>query len=756
MTCCEKPCGDCTSTTSVATKTVILAGNPNCGKSTLFNALTGARQRVGNWSGVTVECKSGTFTQADTTVEVIDLPGVYSLSHALESGALDECIACEFIMKNEADVIINIVDASHLERHLYFTIELLEMGLPVIVALNMMDAARAKGLKIDTAQLAKRLGCTVVALEAHKGYGVAELKRAVMQPVSPAAVQLEYPAAVTAALTELSGQTQLPQGTLIRLLEGDACLSETVAPEIATRAKTLCAEIQTSSNEEIDILLADARFRFIQHIVAAVTQQVKHVGSSWTQRIDNIVLNRVLGIPIFLGVMYLLFVFAINVGGAFQDFFDLSSQTIFVDSVAYWLTQWHAPAWLVAVMADGIGKGVNTTVTFVPVIGAMFLFMAFLEDSGYMARAAFVVDRGMRALGLPGKAFVPMIVGFGCNVPAVMAARTLDNRRDRIITVMMSPFMSCGARLAIYAVFTAAFFPVGGQNVVFALYLIGVLAAVMTGFVLRKTVLPGEPAPLLMELPTYHVPQIKSMLLHAWQRLSGFVVRAGTLIVPICALFGVLSIVNNDGHSLLSVVGTWLVPIFSPLGIHADNWPAAVGLLTGVLAKEVVIGTLNTLYAQMGHFSFASAGEFHFIASLQAAWQTIPENLSQLGGALANPLAKAPTPLSQNVYGLMAQRFDGQVGAFAYLLFVLLYFPCVSTLAAMLRELPRRWAIFSACWTTGIAYCIAVMFYQTATFAQHHLSSVLWVAAMSLALVITIAIVRLYGDETLVLSKEAA
>jgi ferrous iron transport protein B len=571
-------------------------------------------------------------------------------------------------------------------------------------------------------------------------------------------VQLDYPAAVSAALTELSGQTQLPQGTLIRLLEGDACLNETVAPEIATRAKTLCAEIQTSSNEEIDILLADARFRFIQHVVAVVTQQMKHVGSSWTQRIDNIVLNRVLGIPIFLGVMYLLFVFAINVGGAFQDFFDLSSQAIFVDSIAYWLTQWHAPAWLVAVLADGIGKGINTTLTFVPVIGAMFLFMAFLEDSGYMARAAFVVDRAMRTLGLPGKAFVPMIVGFGCNVPAVMAARTLDNRRDRIITVMMSPFMSCGARLAIYAVFTAAFFPVGGQNVVFALYLIGVLAAVMTGFVLRKTVLPGEPAPLLMELPTYHMPQMKSMLLHAWQRLSGFVLRAGTLIVPICALFGVLSIVSSDGRSLLSIVGTWLVPVFSPLGIHADNWPAAVGLLTGVLAKEVVIGTLNTLYAQMGHFSFASAGEFHFLASMQAAWQTIPENLSQLGGALANPvLAKAPmTPLNQNVYGLMAQRFDGQVGAFAYLLFVLLYFPCVSTLAAMLRELPRRWAIFSAVWTTGIAYCIAVMFYQTATFADHHWSSVLWLSAMSLALVIAVAIVRVYGDDHLVLNKEAA
>ncbi len=784
MSCCEKNCGCDAGSRLSPGRRVILAGNPNCGKSTLFNALTGARQRVGNWPGVTVECKSGTFTQDNTTVEVIDLPGVYSLSHAFDSGALDECIACEFIMKNEADVIINIVDASHLERHLYFTIELLEMGLPVVLALNMMDAARAKGLQIDTEQLSARLGCPVVTLEAHKGYGVAELKRAVVQDVAPAQLKIEYPVAIEKAVADVARVRSLHPGaesaeatlhpgtesaeatfpgckertraTTIRLLEGDDCMEESITPEIALRVKELRASIQASTNEEIDILLADARFRFIQKVVKQSTQQVRHVKTSWTHRIDNIVLNRFLGIPIFLGVMYLLFVFAINVGGAFQDFFDLSSQAVFVDSVAYWLAQWHTPAWLIALLADGVGKGINTTLTFVPVIGAMFLFMAFLEDSGYMARAAFVVDRVMRLLGLPGKAFVPMIVGFGCNVPAVMAARTLDNQRDRIITVMMSPFMSCGARLAIYAVFTATFFPLGGQNIVFALYLIGVLAAVFTGFILRKTMLKGEPAPLLMELPAYHMPQLKSLLLHAWQRLNGFVLRAGVLIVPICALFGILSISDAQGRSLLSVIGTWLVPVFSPLGIQADNWPAAVGLLTGVLAKEVVIGTLNTLYAQMGHLAANGDSDFHFLASIQAAWQTIPDNFAQLTGALSNPvLAKAPiTTLSQSVSGLMSQRFDGQVGAFAYLLFVLLYFPCVSTLGAMLRELPRRWAIFSALWTTGIAYCIAVIFYQTATFAQHHLSSLLWLGAMLTALIITIATVRACADEKLVLSPD--
>jgi len=713
---------------------VILAGNPNCGKSTLFNVLTGARQRVGNWPGVTVECKSGTFTHHNTAVEVIDLPGVYSLSHAFDSGALDECIACEFIMKNQADVIVNVIDASHLERHLYLTVELLEMGLPVIVALNMMDAARAKGLQIDVTQLSACLGCPVVTLEAHKGYGVTALKQAMLQDVPPANLQVDY--------TFLPEKAQ--SGVFIRMLQGDECAREAATPEMIQQAEEIQTHIQATTNEDIDILLADARFRFIQRVVAQVTQQVRNIKTSWTQRIDNIVLNRFFGIPIFLAVMYLLFVFAINIGGAFQDFFDLTSQAIFVDGVAYWLTQLHAPTWLIALLADGVGKGINTTLTFVPVIGAMFLFMAMLEDSGNMARAAFVVDRLMRALGLPGKAFVPMIVGFGCNVPAVMAARTLDNQRDRIITVMMSPFMSCGARLAIYAVFTATFFPIGGQNIVFALYLIGVVAAVLTGFILRRTVLHGEPAPLLMELPAYHLPRANSLMLHAWARLRGFVVRAGTLIVPICALFGVLSLTDTAGHSLLEHVGTWLVPIFSPLGIQADNWPAAVGLLTGVLAKEVVIGTLNTLYTQMGHLAASGASDFHFFASLKAAWQTIPDNFAQLTGALSNPvLAKAPmTSLDQSVSGLMLRHFDGQVGAFAYLLFVLLYFPCVSTLGAMLRELPRRWAIFSAGWTTGIAYFIAVLFYQTATFAHHEASSLLWIGVILSLILLTMMKVR--------------
>jgi ferrous iron transport protein B len=462
----------------------------------------------------------------------------------------------------------------------------------------------------------------------------------------------------------------------------------------------------------------------------------------------------VLGVPIFLGVMYLLFLFAINIGGAFQDFFDITSQAIFVDGFAWLLNQLGSPAWLTALLANGFGKGINTTLTFIPVIGALFLFLSLLEDSGYMARAAFVIDRFMRMLGLPGKAFVPMIVGFGCNVPAVMAARTLENKRDRILTIMMSPFMSCGARLAIYAVFTTAFFPQGGQNVVFALYLIGILMAILTGFILRHTLLKGEPSPLVMELPIYHVPQVKSLLLHAWQRLKGFVFRAGKLIVPICMLIGVLNALHLDGtlvvgdgdtHSLLSMVGQWATPVFAPMGEQADNWPATVGLVTGVLAKEVVVGTLNTLYTQLGHASPLLNGEaLHFWASLKAAIESIPNNFAQLGDAFSNPvLAKAPIhALDQTAYGLMYQRFDGQVGAFAYLLFVLLYFPCISTTAAMLREVHRGWSVFSIVWMTGVAYGVAVLFYQSATWLRHPLASSFWIVGIVAIFFGTIGLIR--------------
>lgn len=738
--------------------TVALVGNPNCGKTTLFNALTGARQRVGNWPGVTVERKSGQFKEAGTLVEVVDLPGVYSLTQVSASAAVDECLACDIILGRQADIVVNIVDASNLERHLYLTVQLLEMGLPIILALNMVDVARSRQINVNLKKLSKELGCQVVALEANKGNGIKELKKAILaHDRQPASKTLAYPEAVQQAISALVTVMPAEAGTqpsllALRLLEDDIPARTKLPDAILEKVATQQAAIRQTLQEDPDIIIADVRYRYVH----AITQSCVSVGvmnkPTWTSRIDNIVLNRILGIPIFLGLMYALFFFAINIGGALQDFFDISSQTIFVDGFAYWLAHHGSPSWLTVLLANGIGKGLNTTITFIPVIGALFLFLALLEDSGYMARAAFVIDRFMRALGLPGKAFVPMIVGFGCNVPAVMAARTLENKRDRILTIMMSPFMSCGARLAIYAVFTAAFFPHGGQNIVFALYLIGILMAILTGFILRQTLLKGDQSPLVMELPPYHLPQSKTVLLHAWQRLKGFVFRAGRLILPICVIIGALNTLNMDGsmntgegdaHSLLSIIGQWITPIFTPMGIHADNWPATVGLVTGILAKEVVVGTLNTLYTQMGHFGVAT-DTFHFWAGLREALQSIPTDFAQLGQALSNPvLAKAPIhKVSQGVYGLIYQKFDGQRGAFAYMLFVLLYFPCISTTAVMLRELHRGWAIFSAIWMTGVAYGVAVFFYQAATWLRHPLPSSIWLLAITTVFFGTIHFIR--------------
>lgn len=758
--CCQTKSSCCDQTTAMpmASRRVALVGNPNGGKTTLFNALTGARQRIGNWPGVTVERKSGYFTDAGTNIEVIDLPGVYSLTQASETSAIDERIATEFILQHQCDVIINIVDASNLERHLYLTTQLLEMGAPLILALNMMDVARAKHIQIDTRALSQAFGCPVVMLEANKGGGIDELKRVITtyENAGVSTPRITYPEVIQQSISQLNEHDYLT----IRLLEDDTYARTLVSTEVLSQVRAQQTHIQQTTGEDADILIADARYQFIQQAIQKSVSRSAIITSTWTSRIDNIVLNRILGIPIFLAIMYLLFVFSINIGGAFQDFFDISSETIFVEGFAHLLTNLSAPTWLTALLANGIGKGINTTITFIPVIGSMFLFLALLEDSGYMARAAFVIDRFMRALGLPGKAFVPMIVGFGCNVPAIMGARTLENKRDRILTIMMAPFMSCGARLAIFAVFTAAFFPRGGQNVIFALYLIGIGMAVLTGFLLRITVLKGDPSPLVMELPSYHVPRIKTLCLHAWQRLKGFVFRAGRLIVPICVLIGALNAINLDGtmntgdadaRSLLSVVGQWATPLFAPMGIHADNWPATVGLVTGVLAKEVVVGTLNTLYSQVGHLADVSGAEvFHLWTGLSQAFSSIPQNLSQLSHVFVNPvLAQAPiSTMNQGVYGLMYQKFDGQIGAFAYLLFILLYFPCISTMAVMLRELHRGWAIFSGCWMTGVAYGTAVAFYQAATWSRHPLSSSLWIVGIVAVFFSTIMIVRSYAGNT--------
>ncbi|MCX7117221.1 MAG: Fe(2+) transporter permease subunit FeoB [Legionellales bacterium] len=724
---------------------VMLVGNPNSGKTTLFNALTGDSQRVGNWPGVTVEKKSGVFHKGTNTVSVIDLPGIYSLVSARQEVSQDEQIAAQAIAFGEADVMLNVVDACHLERHLYLTSQLLELGKPMIVALNMSDLAKERGICIDTHALSKQLNCPVVMMSAYQNIGLDACREAILSTrSSPIPVPLPLTPVIEQALMDLETEL-LPNHPKLafymarRVLEGDTLLLQD--DDITKLQKTY-------SIVDGDILMADARYQAVHQVVEQVQKKRTDASEHFTASLDRIVLHRFWALPIFFLLMYVMFVFAINIGGAFQDFFNISTDAIFVQGLAYTLQAWHVPNFWIAMLANGVGKGINTTLTFIPVIASMFFFLALLETSGYMARAAFVVDKAMRALGLPGKAFVPMIVGFGCNVPAIMAARTLEREQDRQLTILMSPFMSCSARLAIYAVFVAAFFPHGGQNIVFLLYLIGILMAVLTGFLLRKTMLRGQSSPLILELPSYHRPSLRRLLKETSLRLRYFLQRAAKMIIPVCVVLGGLnaltlhggiSMGNASSESVLSMIGQWLTPIFAPMGIHEGNWPATVGLLSGMLAKEVVIGSLNTLYTQMGHLAQSSPTDFHLFPLLLEAFRSIGHHLAGLG---LNPLASPSEGLSQPVYGIMVQHFDGKLGAFAYLLFILLYIPCVSTMAAIRQEAGRRLMWFSMTWSLLVAYASAVLCYQLGTLMQHPLQTLACLVGMACCVTLAVLILR--------------
>lgn len=743
---------------------IALAGNPNCGKSTLFNALTGSQQRVGNWPGVTVECKSGFFHYGGRRVEVVDLPGLYSMTSVGEV-SLDVRIASQAIIEGGFDLIVNIVDTSNLERNLYLTSQLLEMGLPVLLAANMTDVAKKQGIHMDAEQLAQQLGCPVISLAAVQKDSIHPLRKAIIEAIDqPSAARLvvSYPDALKAAVQKLSQDFAADYGhsssfMAMRALEGDEWTLSQLSSHHQQSVKQQQTFLADNSQEDVDILIADARYTWAHQLVEQIISRQTTTALTLTQKIDRIVLNRFFGIPIFLGMMYLMFFCSINVGGAFQPFFDTTSSAIFIHGFYQLLMFLQVPASITALLAAGFGASMNTVITFIPVIAVMFLFLAILESSGYMARAAFVVDRLMRAVGLPGKSFVPLIVGFGCNVPAILATRTLDNKRDRLITLMMSPFMSCSARMAIYAVFTAAFFPSNGQNIVFILYLCGILAAVMTGLVLRKTLLKGDSSPWIIELPSYHRPSFSTLFRQTWQRLHQFLFRAGKLIVPLCLIIctlnaitisGSLTMKDADQNSLLSSVGKALTPVFKPMGIGEDNWPAVVGLMTGMLAKEVVVGTLNTLYTQVGHLSVAAPDNVSVLAELREAVVSLPGQLAGLKDSFSNPIAAsaADGSVDNGVMGVMAKFFAGSAGAMAYLLFVLLYFPCVSAVAAMIRESSFRWAAFSMAWTTGLAYAVAVIFYQSATWLLHPFSSSLWISGILLAFVTVICFIKQYAD----------
>lgn len=686
---------------------VLLVGNPNCGKTTLFNLLTTSTERVGNWPGVTVEKKQGYCEIDKQQFELVDLPGVYSLN-VDDNSSQDSIITAREVEASDVSLIVNVVDACHLERHLYLTTQLLELQIPLIIVVNMVDLSKKRQITINQELLAKKLDCPVIFMQANKKLGIEDLyKHFTKKHLSTSRFKLNFQNEIIQIIAKF-----IENNKTNKLGYFKACRQlENVGSEI------------TEYPKDIDILMADTRYTAIHVITNAVQQRGDSRRDSLTAKIDNLVLNRIVALPIFVGVMYFMFLISINLGGVFRDFFDITTDAIFVKGSAYLLTKLHAQSLIVSTLAYGVGRGINTTASFIPVIFMMYLCLSLLESSGYMARAAFVIDRIMRMLGLPGKSFVPMIVGFGCNVPGIMAARTLESERDRVLTILMSPFMSCSARLAIYVVFVSAFFPNGGQNIVLSLYVIGILMAVFTGFIVKKTLLTGASSPLIIELPTYQMPSLVSLLKDTYRRLQVFLIKAGKLIIPVCVILSILENVlvqvNGEKISIIAYFAKELTPLFSPMGITNDNWPAVVGLLTGTLAKEVVVGTLNSLYSHIAQLNDALIlSDFNLLQEIKSAWMNLYINITNLGSAFSNPVAASvnKTNLSISSYEVMVKSFHTKAAAYAYLLFVLLYIPCVSTMAAIKQETNRKYMLFSICWSIVLAYAVATIFYQTASF----------------------------------------
>ncbi len=668
--------------------TIAFTGNPNCGKSTLFNALTGARQQIGNWPGVTVELVEGQYQYNQKNYKIVDLPGIYSLTPNSE----DEKVSRDYVLSGNADLIVNIIDASNLSRNLYLTAQLIEMRVPVVVVLNMMDLAESSGIIIDVEHLSAHLKCPVIGVSAVKQGDIRRLKdfieNSVLNP-QVSDVKLKYPNEIEDLVCSWKEKLEPlarrlgynPRWTALRLIEEDPDIIKKAVDSgifTLTDIESELGRIKSILTESPDMVIADYVYGAVNGVCREVVRREKK-SKPVSDIIDTFAMHPVLGVPVFFGVMLLVFLVTIEIGNIFVGWFDAAAGFIFVDSLGNLLDLMGAPEIITFFIAEGIGAGVQMVVSFIPFVFFMFLMLSLLEDSGYMARAAFVMDRFMGKIGLPGKAFVPMIVGFGCTVPAILATRTLDNRRDRMITVFMVPMMSCGARLPVYALFAAVFFPHNAGLIVFSLYMAGVLIAVLSGLLIKLTMFHGEPSHLIMELPRYHVPRAKHILLHTWARVKDFIKRAGKVIIIavfLLSIFSALSLTGgfdpeNVAGSILALLGRTITPVFTSIGITADNWPATVGLFTGIFAKESVIGTIGAIYSQID---------------------------GTAAGAGLSALTSRFTPAA----------------AYAYLLFILLYMPCIAAVSTAMKEIGKLFGVLQALYLTVLAWIVSTLFYQAA------------------------------------------
>ncbi|HIW93489.1 MAG TPA: ferrous iron transport protein B [Candidatus Flavonifractor merdipullorum] len=666
-----------------------LVGNPNCGKTTLFNALTGSNQYVGNWPGVTVEKKEGKAQVDGKPVTVVDLPGIYSLSPY----SMEEIVARDFIVGEHPDAIINIIDATNIERNLYLTAQLLELERPMVIALNFMDEVEKHGDKIDIQALSRALGVPVIPITARTGKNiqtlleVAHKQMHVGVTVEPDDLYDGFTHQIHHKMGQIIHDKAYAAGipahwASIKLLEGDKLVQKSLGldEEEKRRVEAVCSEYEGAYVlGDRETLIADSRYRFIQSVVSQSVKKGQKSGAlTLSDKIDAIVTHKVLAVPVFLLMMLAMFAITFGPGQMLSDLVD----GFISDGVSVWVRGFLVAAgtapWVESLLVDGIIAGVGGVLVFLPQIAILFLFLSFLEDSGYMSRAAFIMDRLLRRFGLSGKAFIPMLMGFGCTVPAVMGARTMENEKDRRMTIMLVPFMSCSARLPVYGLMTAAFFAHWSGLVVFSLYILGLVCAIVSGIILKKFVFKGEPAAFVLELPPYRMPTLKNIALHVWEKVRGFLVKAGTLILAMSIVLwflktfgwnGGLTMVADAEHSFLGGIGSAIAPLLIPLGF--GTWQAAVALLTGLIAKEMVVSSMSLFYG----FSMTASG-----ATVAAA----------LSGTFADPVA-----------------------AYAFLVFVLLYVPCVAAVSTIYREMNSlKWTLASIAWQLGAAYLVSFLVYQ--------------------------------------------
>lgn len=716
---------------------IALAGNPNSGKTTIFNHLTGTRQKVGNWPGVTVEKKEGDIEKSGFSLKIIDLPGTYSLTPF----SIEEIVARDFILEENPDVVIDIIDASNLERSLYLANQLRELDCKVVFALNMADLAESRGYRIDKEKLSELLGVPVVFTVGNKGRGIDDLlETAVEHAVSGQGIaetrKVRYSKDIENAISELRELLEEKIGpdfpynrrwTVIKLLEDDSVVKQRLVQilgdksgELLEKAQDWRARLSDLFNEEPEIVMTDERYGFIEGVIREVVAASKPGRVDISRNIDLVLTNRFLGFPIFIFFIWAMFQITFTLGAYPMEW---------LEQAISWLSSGLAavlpPGIFREFLLDGVIAGVGSVIVFLPNILLLFFCIALFEDTGYMARAAFLMDRVMHLIGLHGKSFIPMLMGFGCNVPAIMAARTLESRKDRILTVLITPFMSCSARLPVYIILAGTFFAAYAGTVIFVLYLGGVVVAVLTGRLFRSFLFKGEEAPFVMELPPYRMPMIKSLLIHMWDRAKMFLKKMGGVILVGSVIIWVLSAYPKDieysvdydaridnvvqtyaqqedaaspeeaerlaeqrsekidelirarreehaEKSYLGRIGRFVSPVFEPLGI---DWRGSVAILTGFVAKEVVVSTMGVLYAVDG--------------------ETESEALRS---ALRN---SDMTPAA----------------ALAMMVFVLLYVPCIAAVAAIAREAGSvRWALLSVGYTTGVAWLAAFVVYQGGRF----------------------------------------